>query len=472
MSDRQMSLFHNEARSEWVRLRTLIILRWLAVAGQTAAVCTAIFLLDVKLDVGLCALAIGASILLNLILSLILPTTKRLSEREAILMLLFDILQLAFLLYLTGGLDNPFSLLVLAPVTISATALTLRATIFLGIVAVCLVTFLLEFNISLQTGSGDVLALPGLFRIGNWIALILGIVFLAGYARRVTIETFSMSQALSATQMALEREHKLTALGGVVAAAAHEMGTPLATIKLVAAEMQEELKDDSDLFDDAKLIHEQADRLSRILKDMGRSGKDDLLTKSTPLLSLIEEAAEPHEDRGVNVMMFANSEPASIGLTISPLVDRQPQVIHGLRNLIQNAVDFATENVWIDAVWTEKSIRVIVADDGRGYPTDMLQKIGDPFLGNRSGQKKRARKKKRPEYEGMGLGLFIAKTLLTRAGASIVFANADTSSAQVDDPSKSPLIQNATGAIVSVTWEREKFERKSTALGENQQLEV
>lgn len=467
MSDQSVNLFNNEARSEWVRSRTLIILRWMAIAGQTTAVLIATYILGFQLNIALCSLAIGASILLNVITAMVLPITKRLSERETTLMLLFDIFQLVILLALTGGLNNPFSLLILAPVTISATALTARATLFLGVVAVSLVTVLAYYFIPLIDHMGRVLALPDIFLLGNWVALLLGITFLAAYARRVTIETFYMSQALAATQMALEREHKLSALGGVVAAAAHEMGTPLATIKLVAAELQEDLSEQPELKEDAQLIHEQAIRLHSILKDMGRSGKDDLLMKSTTFLNLIDEAAEPHENRGKEILYYVNGLPLHVYSETVPMVLRHPQVIHGLRNLIQNAVDFAKNTVWIHASWTDQKLSILVADDGPGYPADLISRIGDPFLPRQRHSTSR-RSDLRPGYEGMGLGLFIAKTLLEGSGAKIDFANAVEQLPFLDDDDEAI----ANGAVVSVTWNREKLEYERHSLGPNQPVEI
>lgn len=447
MNTSPINLFTNQARSEWIRLRTLILLRWMAVTGQIIALLVAHYLVKLDLQVGLCFIAISISIFFNLLAGFILPGNKRLSKRAAMLSLLFDLSQLIVLLYLTGGLSNPFSLLLLAPVTISATALTLRPTLILGGCAVVMTTLLVYFYVPLKFQNGEIVDLPELFIWGNWAALQIGFVFLSGYARRVTIETFSMSQALAATQMALDREHKLTVLGGVVAAAAHEMGTPLATIKMVATELEEELGDNADLQDDARLIREQAVRLSTILRDMGRTGKDDLHLKRAPITEVLREAAEPHENRGKVITLLVNGLPVEEHIGRLPNLPRQPEILHGMRNLIQNAVDFARTRVWVDIAVTETNIRVLVADDGKGYPYDFLGRIGDPFL-------RRQKKKKnpdRPEYEGMGLGLFIAKTMLERTNATLVFANGTATAAP------SPALEFATGAMVSVIWDRDNF---------------
>ena len=208
-------------------------------------------------------------------------------------MVMFDLLQLGFLLHLTGGLHNPFTLLMLGPVTISATVLTMRSTLLMGGTAIVIVTLLSQFYFPLRTEQGFILQMPQIFLFGNWVALVIAICFIGLYSFRVTTEVNSMANALSATQMALAREQKLTDLGGVVAAAAHELGTPLATIKLTSSELIEELEDPI-LREDAELIREQANRCRDILKDMGRAGKDDLHLKQAPLMTVVQEAAEPH----------------------------------------------------------------------------------------------------------------------------------------------------------------------------------
>lgn len=412
-------LMNDQTRSQWVRLRTLILLRWMAITGQIAAITVAERYVGVQLDLGLCYLAVGAAIIANLLAVFLAPESKRLSETEAMLTLLFDISQLAFLLYLTGGLTNPFSLLMLAPVTISATALRLSTTLFLGSVAIILVTLLAFFYQPLVLAGGEVMRVPQLFEVGFWLAIVIGIVFLGLYSRRIATEIHTMADALLALQMALAREQKLTDLGGVVAAAAHELGTPLATITLVSSELADELADQPELREDAMLIRSQADRCRDILRSMGRAGKDDLHLRNAPLAAVLREAAEPHISRGKT--LHFSIAPGPGGDERQPSIQRMPELIHGLRNLIQNAVDFAASTVWIDADWTENTLTLRIVDDGPGFPQQVLGRIGDPFVRQRRSQEDRSR---RPGYEGMGLGLFIAKTLLERLGAEISFANA------------------------------------------------
>jgi len=462
MPSATLGLLTRDTRSDWVRLRTLIFLRWMAIVGQLAAITVADRYYGMQLPLGLCYLAVGASIIANLISVFVFPENKRLSEMEAMLTLLFDLSQLSFLLYLTGGLTNPFALLILAPVTISASALELRTTLFLGSLSILFVTVTAFVHVPLRFADGSILAVPVLFEFGFWLSIVIGILFLGLYSRRVATEIRSMSDALLATQMALAREQKLTDLGGVVAAAAHELGTPLATIKLVSSEMMEALEGQDDLFDDAKLIRDQADRCRDILRSMGRAGKDDVHMRSVPLGSLLREAAEPHQARGKS-LEFA-FYPGSGGGERQPTVLRRPEVIHGLRNLVQNAVDFARSRVWIDGEWTGEEIIIRIVDDGEGYPAHVIGRIGDPFVRSRRSAQDLAR---RPEYEGMGLGLFIAKTLLERTGAELTFANAS-------DPFLAPEERpERSGAIVQVAWPLARLKAPADRpLGENRPIET
>lgn len=449
MAQPSISPITGKQRSNWIRLRTMILLRWVAIVGQLVALVVAQQIYGLQLEVGLCYLAVGVSVIGNLVAIFIFPENKRLTEFENLLMVLFDLLQLSFLLFLTGGLHNPFALLVLGPVTISAAVLTTRSTLLLGGTAIVLVTLLSEYHLPLKTQQGFILRIPDLFVFGNWIALVIAICFIGAYSRRVTSEIHSMSDALSATQLALSREQKLTDLGGVVAAAAHELGTPLATIKLASAELIEELDDHPDLREDAALIREQADRCRDILQDMGRAGKDDLHLRQAPLMTVVEEAAEPHLQRGKSVH-FAH-DPAAGDEVDQPAILRQPEIIHGLRNLIQNAVDFSRSNVWVEATWNDDTISLRIIDDGRGFPPQLLGRIGDPFVRRR---KSSAERQQRPEYEGMGLGLFIAKTLLERSGAELTFSNGgDPYGVEKDRPH--------VGAIVEVVWARTKIDARS-----------
>ncbi|MCA0042165.1 sensor histidine kinase RegB [Celeribacter litoreus] len=459
MVENDDDLLTGEHRSGWVRLRTLILVRWIAIAGQLATILAAATLFGLKFEEGGFALVIGASIILNIVTTFIYPENKRLSERGATLMLLFDIAQLSGMLFLSGGLNNPFSLLILAPVSIASSALRPVSAVLIGVLTIIFVSFIALYNVPLQTVSGDVLMMPRIFLFGAWAAIVIGVVFLGVFSWKVTSEIHGMSDALLATQMALFREQKLTDLGGVVAAAAHELGTPLATIKLVSRELADELSDKDELRDDALLINEQADRCRDILHSMGQAGKDDLHMRLAPLQTVIEEAAAPHMSRGKTVLLDLIGSEDGSG---QPFVYRQPEIIHGLRNLVQNAVDFSETTVWIDVTWSHDNITLRIIDDGTGFPASVIGRIGDPFMRAHRADRDMT---KRPGYQGMGLGLFIAKTLLERTGAEIAFANGS------DRHDLHLHAGRRSGAIVELSWKRSQISvpegEENRALGEN-----
>jgi two-component system sensor histidine kinase RegB len=455
-------LVYGDPRRDSVRLRTLILLRWMAIVGQVGAITVAELYFGLQLPLGACLSLVFASIVVNLIAVFAFPQSKRLTQNGAMFALLFDVTQLCFLIYLTGGLNNPFALLVIAPVTISAGVLELRSTVFLALTSILLISLVAVFNIPLLFLDGSTMALPSIFSFGFWLAIVIGVIFIALYSRRVAIEVRAMSDALLATQIALSREQTLTDLGGVVAATAHELGTPLATIKLASTELIDELADRPELREDAQLIRAQADRCRDILQSMGRAGKDDLHFRTAPFESIVREAAEPHLNRGKIVHFSFESD--LVKLVRQPMIRRRSETIHGLRNLIQNAVDFAEGNVWVQGSWNEEAVFLKISDDGTGFPSGVLGRIGDPFVKERRGV---AADSRRPGYEGMGLGLFIAKTLLERTGAAIRFANA------ADPPLGNVRPTRGKGAIVHVKWPRTSIEKiEDAALGDNRPVEI
>ncbi len=434
------------ARSNWVRLQTLVLLRWMAIIGQVAAILIAWRFFGIAVRPLMCLSIVGFAVMANLISGFLFPENRRLSEMETLAILIFDSCQLAVLLFLTGGLDNPFALLLLAPATIAATALRGPSTAFMGVLTVALVSALAIFNVPLRLNDGTLVQVPPLFGFGFWLAIVIGVIFLTLYARRVTAELQAMSDALLATQMALAREQALTDLSGVVAAAAHELGTPLATIMLASSELADELTAYPELRQDAELIRAQTDRCRDILQSMGRKGKDDLHLRSAPFAAVVQEAAEPHSHRKAQIHLHL--PPGRPGE--QPLITRRPEVIHGVRNLIQNAVDFSREHVWIDLDWSDSRIALRITDDGPGYPAHLIGRIGDPFMRHRPQES--IQDAARSGYEGMGLGLFIAKTLLERTGATLRFSNASDPFLTAEER---PLKQ---GAVVEVTWPRPKIE--------------
>lgn len=455
------------AAPERIRLRTLILLRWLAVLGQVAAVLAA-RALGVQFHTLPVMAVIGAGVAANLWLWLGPPVKA--PDRAVEVQLVCDLAQISVLIALTGGMSNPFALLVLAPVIVAATALDGRRTVAIGVATMGLMTMAGVFALPIYDRSGAVLALPPLLALGHWAALMIGVGFFGFYAHRVAVEYEATSEALFAMELALSREQRLQHLGGVVAAAAHEMGTPLATIKLVSSELAAEigslLPDRDDLAEDMQLLSQSADRCRDILRSMGRAGKDDLLLKSAPVRAVLDEAAEPHQGRrGITVHITAPDETSPDGTEIL----REPGLIHGLRNLIQNAVDFAATSVWVRAEWHQDRLDLMICDDGPGYPPALLHRMGEPFLTTRGAGREGdgLGQQSAGAYEGMGLGLFIAKALLERSGARLHFANG-----------RGPGLKEVcgcvdVGACVSVTWPRAVIENLDhrRALGPNHRID-
>ena len=435
-------------RGEWVRLFTLTYLRWMAVIGQTFAVVIGYFILKLDFSILICLSLILVSSLLNLLSSFYFPKTKRLSEFQNMLLLLYDLLQLGLMLYFTGGLTNPFAVFILGPVIISATVLNLRFTTILGSIAILIVIILSFLFHPIMYVDGEILEPPRLLLVGNLVAISIAIVFIALYSRRVANETFSMSQALQAMQMTLEREQRLSSLGAIVAAAAHEMGTPLATIKLISTELKHGFNNKNELHADLSLISSQVDRCRDILRNIGRKGKDDIFLRNMPIMVILQEVCSPIFNPKKKEIHFSLNN--KFGKDIGdfkefnqPILARKPELIYGLRNIIQNAIEFSKNKVWIDVTYNIKSLNIFISDDGNGYPSNLLKKIGEPFL-NESNFKKNF-KNSRPYYEGMGLGLFIAKTLLENLDATVTFSNEKNR-------------KNEKGAIVRIMFEREKIE--------------
>lgn len=397
-----------------IRIRTLTTLRWLAVAGQISAILVVHFAFGFPVELGLCLGAIAASAWLNIFTALRFSPQRFLTDGEAAGYIAFDIVQLCVLLFLTGGLQNPFSVLILAPVTIAASVLPMRQTILIAALALAGVGILGLTHLPLPWRAGETLIFPPMINAGAWVALSFAVAFFAAYAHRIAQESAQMRSALAASQLVLAREERLAALGGLAAAAAHELGTPLATIQLTAKEMANELKGEGLLEDDARLLVEQAQRCRDILGRLSKGGAEaDAMMDRIGLDLLLKEAAAPFVDaRSGPVVIF---EMKGVTGEEPPVLRRRPEIIYGLRNIIENAVAYGRSKVLVTGDWSGADIEIEVHDDGRGFAPDILGRLGEPYLGRRARGSARA--------GGLGLGFFIAKTLLERTGADIVFDN-------------------------------------------------
>jgi two-component system, sensor histidine kinase RegB len=438
-------LRHGESR---LRLQTIVRLRWLAVLGQSVTVIGVYWVIGIDLPIGWCLAVIALSAWINVVLRIRYPASQRLKSSYAFMMLGFDVLQLSALLYLTGGLENPFAFLLIAPVAVSASTLRLRVTAALGLMAITLATLLTSFHHPLPWFHHSNLLLPFPYVMGVWAALVSSILFIGFYSWRTAEEARRMSEALAAAEMVLAREQKLAALDGLAAAAAHGLGTPLATIAVVTKELMRDARPTDPHYEDVVLLRAQAERCRDILAELAARGEQiDIIVSRLPVSHLIEEVVAPH--RLVAVPIEVRTGPAS-GVTpgsaaaVEPVTQRNPGVLYGLGNLLENAVDFADTKVEVDARWSENEVKIVIADDGSGFPPYVLEQLGEPFVTTRPAQS--FRQEAPDEHIGMGLGFFIAKTLLERSGATLALANRPAPQA---------------GAVVTVMWPRSKFERVS-----------
>ncbi|MBY0382128.1 MAG: ActS/PrrB/RegB family redox-sensitive histidine kinase [Xanthobacteraceae bacterium] len=418
-----------------VRLHTILRLRWLAVLGQLAAIFIVAQGLNFDVPIIPCLTVIGLSAGLNIALQLAFAPTHRLDPVFAAALLAMNIAELAALLLLTGGLQNPFSFLFLAPVLISATALPTRYTVALGLLVAVFTSILGFFHLPLPWNGDEPLVLPRTYMIGVWLSIMLVLGVTSLYAFQVTEEARKLSDALAATELVLTREQHLTQIDGLAAAAAHELGTPLSTIFLISNELQKAAQArplDPQVASDVKVIREQAQRCRDILAKITQLSSSGAPFDNMDLSNLIEEVVAPHREFGIDIKVHVATAdtPEPVGL-------RNPAVLYGVGNILENAVDFARGTVEVNAWWDSERVEIIVTDDGPGIPPDMIKRIGEPYLSRRpSGEDGGNR-------PGLGLGVFIARTLLDRTGARVQFANRTFPD---------------HGAIVTITWPRNRFE--------------
>jgi len=416
-----------------IRLDTILRLRWLAALGQLAAIFFVVQSLDFDVPVIPCIAIIAASAMVTLALQIVANPMERLAPRFAAALLALNITELAGLLYLTGGLENPFSFLFLGPVLISATALPTRITIALGVFAAVCATALGFFHLPLPWNSDEPLVLPPVYMAGIWLSILLAIGVTSLYTFQVTEEARKLADALAATELVLTREQHLTQLDGLAAAAAHEPRHPAFHDLPDLARTRTGNPPDSPLAGDLKTLREQAQRCRDILAKIAQLSSSGAPFDRMPLSTLIEETVAPHRDFGISITIriaaAESPEPTSM---------RNPAILYGVGNILENAVDFARSTVEVDARWTDDIVEIVISDDGPGIAPDLLKRIGEPYLSRRRGADQTHR-----ERRGLGLGIFIARTFLERSDAEVAFSN---------------RIFPDHGAIVRITWPRASFE--------------
>lgn len=418
-----------------VRVDTLAGLRWFAVVGQLVAVLVVQFGLDFSLPFWECLSVIALYAWVNVVLRLQFRMTPRIEPDRAAWLLAFDIIELAALIFMTGGLENPFAFLLLGPVLIAATVLPPRMTLMLGIFAAACATLLVFVHLPLPWASDDHISLPPLYMIGLWTSFLLAAGFIGAFAWQVAEEARLLADALAATEIVLAREQHLSQLDGLAAAAAHELGTPLATISVVTKELEREIAPDSPHAADIKLLREQAQRCREILGKITELPATGSPFDRLPLSGLLESVISPLRSLGEDIELVVPEDRAD-----EPKGARNPGILYGLGNLLENAVDFAKTRVEVAARWTGNDVTVTISDDGPGFSPDVIGRIGEPYVTTRP----RDPTSHDNDDSGLGLGFFIAKTLLERTGATLVFLN---------------RMPPEKGAVVRVRWPRAEFEQ-------------
>lgn len=417
-----------------LRVRTLLAQRWLWVVGQTAVLLISGLILKLQVPWALCFTLIALSAWLNVLLGLASSGQRLARDGEATAQIAFDILQLSGLIYLTGGAHNPFALLLIAPVTLAAATLPARYAIGLGVLAIVASVLLAIFHMPLPSVNGAPLPFtPSPLMLWTIVsARIVGIILTAAYAWQAASESARMELALNVTETVLAREQRLSALGALAAAAAHELGTPLATISVVSREMARNAISE-EIREDAELLIGQAARCREILQRLTEMPEaKDAVHERMSLVQLVQDVIEPHMVHGIRVEAVVNGPSGET----APDIWRRPEILHAMTSIVENAVDFARSEVIVIARFDARYIVVEARDDGAGFSPEVLAKLGEPYVTTRPGAEG-----SRTGHIGMGLGFFIAKTLLERTGATVDFRNG-----------------RRGGAVVSARWPRPALE--------------
>lgn len=434
----------DEAAVDWpqarrgLRLRTIILLRWISIAGQYGVVLGAKYVLGLSIPLAPCLAVVTAGAIVNLSFGIVLPGARLAGEREAMSHLTFDLVELSALLMLTGGLFNPFRLLLLGPVVVGAATLRPRYAACLCLLSLVSIAAMAIWSARLPIGPVLMYSGPEVYRVTLTVATMASMVFIAAYAWQAQAESQRMELALAATQAVLAREQRVSALGGLAAAAAHELGTPLATIQVVTKEMSRGLMPGTALFEDVTLLISQAERCREILRELARQpDASDSHHERMSLSQLMDEVARPHEGPELFISTEVTCAPGAAIMEVR----RRPEVLHGLSAFMENAVDFAESTVEMTAHYDADRLTITIHDDGPGFAPDVMAKLGEPYVTTRShGENSRS------GHLGMGLGFFIAKTLLERSGARVGFRNA-----------------RRGGAVVEAQWSRSRIEAKQDA---------
>lgn len=388
--------------------KTLVILRWIAIFGQLVAINLVYNYLNLKFPIIESHIIIFAGLVTNLYLQFRIKTSQ-LKDIYSSLFLIYDLVQLSILLYLTGGISNPFSLLLIVPAIVSSTFLSMGTTIILGTITIILLSFLTKFYLPLPGLNEYGFSFPFFYLIGMLISVIVGLVFLSYFGIRFAGETKKRSEALNRLQQVIAKEYELESLGGQAAAAAHSLGTPLATITVVTKELRKEISEESKHSKDLDLLISETKRCRDILKKISQKQiVEDKFMSAVKLEDLLVEILKSFmETSGKEIKINSKNDKNKID------IKRSPEIIYGLRNFIGNAVKFSNKKVLVELESDENNISVRISDDGPGFPDDIINVLGEPYIKSKYANNK----------SGLGLGTFLGKTLLERQGAILSFLN-------------------------------------------------
>ena len=390
--------------------KTLVILRWIAILGQLVAINLVFFVLKFNFLIFEAHLIIFAGLLTNLYLQFVIKTV-RLKDLYASIFLIYDLIQLSLLLYLTGGISNPFSILLIIPSIVSSTFLSMGTTIILGFFTIVFLYLLTVFHKPLPGIHENSFTFPEFYLFGFFISIIIGLIFLCYFGIRFAGETKKRSNALQKLQQIISKEYELESLGGQAAAAAHSLATPLATISVVAKELKKDIGENSSHKNDLDLLISQTKRCSEILKQISKKEiVEDKFFSSIKFEDLLNEIVESFEQTSEKAISLSSDNDRN-----KFDIKRSPETIYGLRNFIGNAVKFANENVSISLKSNKDFVTIFIEDDGPGFPEDIIGILGEPYI--------RSKHSKINLKSGTGLGTFLGKTLLERNGAVIKFTN-------------------------------------------------
>ena len=398
---------------------TLTILRYIAIFGQFFAINFVFFYLKLEFPIIESYIIVFLGLATNLFLQFKIRVNQ-LKDTYASFFLLYDLIQLSALLYLTGGILNPFSFLLIIPAIVSSTFLSMGTTIILGVITSFMLFLLGHFYISLPGMDETIFYVPNFYKFGLLTSILIGLIFLSYFGIRFSGETKKRSEALNKLQEVIAKEYELESLGGQAAAAAHSLGTPLATISVVAKELKKEIGNNKEISKDIDLLISQTKRCSEILKQISKKQiEEDNFLSSIRIEDLLEEIINSFkETSSKQIDLFTDEDQNKIN------IQRTPEIIYGLRNFIGNAIKFSKSKVQINLKSNDKIIEIKIYDDGPGIPEDIINKIGEPYIKSKS--------KELSSNSGLGLGTFLGKTLLERQGAILKFKrNSKLGGAQV-----------------------------------------